>query len=255
MDISDLVKWILDSDTLKKAWAYVSNYFTPPYSYRFNYDDNVGFRLDENNCPLCPICLNEYKVTPGKYSKRYRTLTCPIHGEVKGTKAIAKKNENKNSKIENKHSENKSASNNIDSIFELLIQIAKQMPTDWPLELPSENTPGFWKKAACYESALRGVISRKIKVLFDNNKGILHVKDWTPLEAWLYCRRVDFVINILFEATRRRVSLKDEPYEALKSFLLETWDEYGAIAFWFHAIERDGKPAADADPILVEIMK
>ena len=252
MGIANLCKWILNPETLKKIWVYVANRFSPPFPYRFNYDDKVGFRLDENNCPICPICLNEDKVTPGKFKGR-RTLICPIHGEVKGTKAITPKSQKSHEPDGNAVKAKESVSYSIDGIFELLIEIAKKMPTGWPPELPSEDTPEFWKEAVRYESALRSVVSRKIVLLFD--KDDLKVNNWTSLEAWLYHRRADFVINILFEAARRRVTLKDEPRAALRSFLLETWDEYGAQAFWFHAMERDGKPAPDADPILVELMK
>ena len=251
MDITNLSKWILDSDALKTLWAYVANFFTPPFPYRFDYDDKVGFRLDENNCPLCPICLNEGKATSGKLKGR-RTLICPIHGDVNGTKAVTQKREKRHLIEANNIAVNETDSNNIDGVFELLIKIAKQMTTDWPAELPPENTSGFWKEAARYESALRAVVSRKIELLFD--KDDLKVNNWTALETWLYYRRVDFVMNILFEAGRRRVILKDKPRIALRHFLLETWDEYGVQAFWNHAMERDGKPAPDADPVLVNLL-
>ena len=58
-----------------------------PYYARYNYNDDIGFCIDENNCPLCPKCLLEAKSTPGQYLGN-RKMSCIIHGEVQGAKSI-----------------------------------------------------------------------------------------------------------------------------------------------------------------------
>lgn len=244
--------WKIAQYCVTKFWSVISRYFDPPYHSRFKYDDTIGFRLDEENCPLCPKCLAESKATPGTYKSR-RTLVCPIHGEVKGAKAVSKKILNKTKKQIKGIDTNTAPSNNIDGVFVLLTKIEKKLRTDWPQELPQENSPGFWREATRYESALRSVVSHKIELLFDNKD--FDVSNWSALETWLYLRRVDFILNVLLEAAERKVDLKDEPRKALRSFLLEMWDECGALAFWNFAMERDGKPSPDANPLLVEIIK
>lgn len=248
------LSWVLNPDTLKRIWTYVASRFSPPFYYRFKYDDKTGFHLDENGCPLCPKCLENNKAVPGMMVRK-RTLLCNLHGEVRGTKAVfktdnAKKNKSKASSTKNYTEQSCS----IDDVFDLLIQIVRIMPTDWPTELPPASTSGFWKDATRYESALRSVISSKIASLFD--KSTPDFNDWVAIEIWLLSKRIEFATNLLlWKAREQNCLFNGDTKTILKLLLLEAWDEWGAAAFWSHAMERNGKPHPDADPILVTLMK
>ena len=75
--------WSLLVEWFKRLSRKVSK----PYYLRYKYDDDKGFYLDENRCPLCSKCLFNEKSTPGKYLGN-RKMLCPVHGEVDGAKSV-----------------------------------------------------------------------------------------------------------------------------------------------------------------------
>ena len=134
-------------------------------------------------------------------------------------------------------------------LFDLLCEIEGLLSKERPPELPADNAPEFWEAATRLEFSHRTALTEKIRLALTN--GLQSVATWTPVEAWLYRRRVDWAVQIAIEAARHGSACADSPREFLMKFIVEDWGEDGAIAFWNHAMERNGKPHPDADEDIV----
>ena len=137
-------------------------------------------------------------------------------------------------------------------LFDLLGEIEGMLLKERPPELPAESASGFWETATRLEFSHRAALTGKIRLALTD--GLQSVATWTPIEAWLYRRRVDWAIQIALEASKRRIACADSPREFLMKFIVEDWSENGAIAFWNHAMERDGKPHPDADEDILGLL-
>ena len=137
-------------------------------------------------------------------------------------------------------------------LFDLLGEIESVLPHEWPAELPDEDSPGFWEAATRQEFSHRSVLSGKIRVILSSD--VNSASALSPIEAWLYLRRVEWVIQLVMEAAKQRVTSTDSPRDFLLRVMVKDWSENGAIAFWNHAMERDGKPHPDIDKDVLRIL-
>lgn len=137
-------------------------------------------------------------------------------------------------------------------LFDLLDEIERLLPKEWPSELPPENTPGFWETATRQEFAHRATLTEKIRLAL--TAGLHTVSLWSPIEAWLYQRRMEWATQLVLEAATQEISCSDSPREFLLHVMADHWHEDGAIAFWNHAMERDGKPHPEADEDVVRLL-
>jgi hypothetical protein len=83
----------------------------------------------------------------------------------------------------------------------------------------------------------RDVLSAKVRSLV-NGEGLCAM---TPLEAWLYRRRVEWAAQVAFVKAKERVEPDVSLAELLDWLLIGTWESDGCIGLWNHA-ERGGKP-------------
>ena len=67
-------------------------------------------------------------------------------------------------------------------LFDLLSEIEKLLPKEWPSELPSVNTPGFWETATRQEFAHSATLTEKIRLALTG--GLQSVATWSPIEVW-----------------------------------------------------------------------
>ena len=130
-------------------------------------------------------------------------------------------------------------------LFDLLTKIEQLLPKEWPSELPPESTPGFWEIATRQEFAHRATLTQKIRLALTDD--LQSVATWSPIETWLYRRRMEWATQIAFGAVLRRMSCHDTPREFLLNVIVDHWHEDGAVAFWEHAMERDGQPPPASD--------
>lgn len=137
-------------------------------------------------------------------------------------------------------------------LFDILSGIENLLPKEWPSELPPEDAPGFWEAATRQEFAHRAILTEKIRLALTG--GLQSLATWPPIEAWLYRRRMEWATQLVFEAVKRGFSCSDTPREFLLRVMVDTWHEDGALAFWNHAMERDGKPHPEADKDIVRMM-
>ena len=138
-------------------------------------------------------------------------------------------------------------------LFDLLTKIEELLPKEWPSELPPESTPGFWEIATRQEFAHRATLTEKIRLALSND--LQTVALWSPIEAWLYRRRMEWAIQLVLEAVKQKTSCSETPREFLMHVIVDHWHEEGAIAFWNHAMERDGKPHPEADEYILRVLK
>lgn len=71
-----------------------------PFCDRYKFNNEIGFRIDKDDVPLCPKCLSA-KIKNGGIYKGNRLLECPIHGLVTGAMAITKKADGINDSTKN----------------------------------------------------------------------------------------------------------------------------------------------------------
>lgn len=137
-------------------------------------------------------------------------------------------------------------------LIDLLSEIENLLPKEWPSELPSVNTPGFWETATRQEFAHRATLTEKIRLALTG--GLQSVSTWSPIEAWLYQRRAEWTSQLALEGAKRRLACSDSPRDFLLNVMVEHWHEDGAVAFWNHAIERGGKPHPETDEDVLKMM-
>ena len=138
-------------------------------------------------------------------------------------------------------------------LFDLLERIEKQTVKDWPAELPPETAPGFWETATRMEFLHRATLTEKIRLAL--TASLESAATWSPIEVWLYQRRVEWATQIAFEAAKQNATCQDSPEEFLLETIVDHWHDQGALAFWEHAMERDGKPHPEADEDVLKLMQ
>ena len=138
-------------------------------------------------------------------------------------------------------------------LFDLLDKIEKILPKKWPPELPPETTPGFWEIATRQEFAHRATLTEKIRLALTGS--LESVATWSPIEVWLYQRRMEWATQIVLAGAKQKLSCTDSAEEFLLDIMVEHWHDQGALAFWEHAMERDGKPHPEADEDILKLMK
>ena len=64
---------------------------------------------------------------------------------------------------------------------------------------------------------------------------------------------MEWATQLVLEAVKQETSCSDTPREFLMHVIADHWHEEGAIAFWEHAMERDGKPHPEADEDILRV--
>jgi hypothetical protein len=111
------------------------------------------------------------------------------------------------------------------------------LPTEWPPELPPEETPAFWFTACKFEMSTRGALSGKVRLMIAGAE----FAPLTPLEGWLLRRRFEWAGQVALSKVLDRVEPRANLIEVLEWALIGTWNTDGCIGMWKHA-ERGGKP-------------
>jgi len=112
-----------------------------------------------------------------------------------------------------------------------------RLPAILPPELPPESSPDFWFQVAQIEMSTRDTLSAKIRSLL-NGEGF---DSMTPLESWIYRRRVEWAAQVTLVKAQARVEPKIPLAKVLDWLLIDSWQTDGCIGLWNHA-ERGGKP-------------
>ena len=123
------------------------------------------------------------------------------------------------------------------AVAESLGSIEAQLPKVWPPELPPEFTPNFWFLAVQQEMRTRSELSAAIRELLTGKE----VPDMTPLQGWLFRRRIEWAGQFTLAAVQRGLEPTEPLLEVLEHVLVRTWEASGCVGMWYHA-ERDGKP-------------
>ena len=140
-----------------------------------------------------------------------------------------------------------------DELFNLLDEIEKKLPKKWPDELPLDTTtPSFWEAATKLEFEHRATLTEKIRIALTGN--LQSCSNWSPIEAWLYQRRMEWVTQVVLEGCKQGLGSPGNVRAFLLKIFCDDWSEQGAIAFFDHAMMRDGKPHPDADEDVLRIM-
>lgn len=117
-------------------------------------------------------------------------------------------------------------------------EIDGKLPASWPPELPPEGAPEFWTIAAQVEMRDRKRISELCSRLVEAGEAV----SMTALDGWLCHRRVEWACQVILAKAHEGVVPPVPLSEVLIWALIGSWDSDGCIAFWYHAIERGGKP-------------
>ena len=121
-------------------------------------------------------------------------------------------------------------------VLDWLEAIDSLLPAIFPSELPPEGSVDFWFCAAQLEMSTRDELSRKIRSLIVGGLPSL-----TPLEAWLYRRRVEWAMQVALAKVKQGIEPDAPLSEVLTWILVSSWETEGCIGFWNHA-ERGGMP-------------
>ena len=130
-------------------------------------------------------------------------------------------------------------------IFDELGKITKVIKEDWPKELPSDTDPKFWEMATRQEFEHRNELTGKIRLALSGDYG--SAASWSPIEVWLYNVRVQWLMQLLLEWAKRGGKSPKLPSDILTDTLCDQWAREGAVAFFDHAMMRDGQPHPDVD--------
>ena len=122
-------------------------------------------------------------------------------------------------------------------VLDWLKSMDSRLPAIFPPELPPEESPDFWFRVAQLEMSTRDTLSTKVRSLV-NGEGFPFM---TPLEAWLYRRRVEWAAQLALVKAKERVEPDASLPEVLEWLLVRSWESDGCVAIWNHA-ERGGRP-------------
>jgi len=121
-------------------------------------------------------------------------------------------------------------------VLDWLKAMDSRLPAVFPPELPPETSPDFWFRVAQIEMSTRDALSAKVRSLV-RGEGLSAM---TPLEAWLYRRRVEWAAQVAFVKAKERVEPDVSLAQVLDWLLIGTWESDGCIGLWNHA-ERGGR--------------
>lgn len=122
-------------------------------------------------------------------------------------------------------------------VFDWMKGVDAQLPAAWPCDLPEESTSDFWFRVAQLEMSTRDAVSAKIRSLVASAK----LPTLTPLESWLYRRRVEWAAQVALVKAQQGVEPNVPLAEVLNWLLIDSWESDGCIGLWNHA-ERGGRP-------------
>jgi hypothetical protein len=111
-----------------------------------------------------------------------------------------------------------------------------RLPAEWPPELPPESSPDFWFRVVQLEMTTRDTLSAKVRSLVAGAE----LPSMTPLESWLYRRRVEWAAQVVLAKAQERAEPDARLAEVLGWLLVGSWETDGCIGLWNHA-ERGGK--------------
>jgi hypothetical protein len=121
--------------------------------------------------------------------------------------------------------------------IECLKILDKEIPAEFPPELPSENDPNFWLLATKLEMQARSGLSTKIRALIETQVS----PDFSKLECWLYRRRTEWAGQVALVKVKEGVEPNVMLAELLVWGLVTSWENAGCISMWNH-MERGGQP-------------
>ena len=121
-----------------------------------------------------------------------------------------------------------------ESILNLLGLISKKIPSEWPTELPMCANPSFNNVAVTLERSRRVEVSEKISILLRSSRSLYNIptpQNWSPLDAWLYQRRVEWILPFIVEGTLNKKTISNHPRQYLAHILTVKWEEIGCLEF------------------------
>ena len=140
--------------------------------------------------------------------------------------------------------EKKTISPWMDAVFDILKDLTSRLKQEQPKELPEEVNAAFWEEATRQEFQHRDELTEKIRLALSGK--MQSVSEWSPILCWLCSKRIEWTYQILLESLIRDVkAYEDSPIEFLRKTMADEWAHEGALAFWGHAMDREGKPPDD----------
>lgn len=115
--------------------------------------------------------------------------------------------------------------------------LEKTLSSRWPEELPHEQGPDFWFRAAQLEMSTRDRLSGSIRLILSGGD----MPSLSPLEEWMLRRRFEWAGQLVLLKAEQGVVPPIGLAEVLEWLLVRSWESDGCIAMWNHA-ERGGKP-------------
>ena len=142
----------------------------------------------------------------------------------------------------------------MNDVFAILTAISSKVTKEWPRELPPDSDPKFWEIATRMEFKYRATVTQKIRRVLSGD--VKSCSTWTPIESWLYQKRVEWTMQFLFEAcsSPELLTQPQSPISLLLKIMCDDWAKQGAVGFFDHSMMRDGKPHPDADEDVVRLM-
>lgn len=132
----------------------------------------------------------------------------------------------------------------MDAAFDILNDLTSRLKQEQPKELPEEVNAAFWEEATRLEFQHRDELTEKIRRALSGE--MQSVAKWSPILCWLCSKRIEWTYQILLESLIRDVkAYEDSPIEFLRKTMADEWAREGALAFWSHAMDREGKPPSD----------
>jgi hypothetical protein len=125
-------------------------------------------------------------------------------------------------------------------MLDSLESISSQLATEFPCDLPPENSTDFWFRACELEMSTRDSVSVKLRSLLEGPEPIAT----TPLESWFFRRRIEWATQLALAKVKEGAEPDVPLPDLLHWALISTWETDGCLALWNHA-ERDGKPHPD----------
>jgi len=123
------------------------------------------------------------------------------------------------------------------AVLDWLQAMDSRLPAVFPSELPPETSKDFWFRVAEIEMSTRATLSAKVRTLI----GGPGIPAMSPLEAWLFRRRVEWAGQVILAKAQIRIEPNEPLAEVLLWALVSSWESDGCIGLWNHA-ERGGKP-------------
>src|SRR6266511_2968871 len=117
------------------------------------------------------------------------------------------------------------------AVLDWMKAMDSRLPAIFPPELPPESSQDFWFPVAQIEMSTRDTLTAKVRTLV-SGEGLPAM---TPIEAWLYRRRVEWAAQVALVKAQQRVEPDVPLPEVLDWLLIGSWDTDGCIGLWNHA--------------------